>query len=477
MSFPPDLLERPAAESARLVAQIYLARARSARRVLDDGTSPEALHDFRVAIRRLRSWLRAFRPELDDTVSRRTRRGLRTLAASTGECRDLEVFLTWVRSEIDLLPPPERPDAVWLIERLTERMAAAQGRCRHAIDRRFDRLSDRLDRALGSYRVAVGAEGPTRLPTAGEVLGRRLEPESERLALRLAEFWPGRAEGAGHAARIAAKRVRYLLEPFEAELAGTPRILGQLTRIQDMLGEWRETLTSGVVMAEMMADPDGDTRPGLATLRFRLGTRGEAALARFEASWHESVGGDCLGELAALIRALKSAPPDIEIERKYLLRGVPPHARGVPPVEIDQGYLPGDRIGERVRRSRTGDTLVCHRTIKAGTGLTRIEIEETITRRLFEQLWALAGVRRLRKRRYVVPAGDLAWEIDEFLDRDLVLAEIELPSEQTPVTIPAWLEEWMVREVTDDPRYLNRNLARRRRVRRRRRARSPAEDP
>jgi CYTH domain-containing protein len=74
-------------------------------------------------------------------------------------------------------------------------------------------------------------------------------------------------------------------------------------------------------------------------------------------------------------------------------------------------------------------------------------------------MWPLTKGKRLTKRRHRVPQGDLTWEIDEFTDRDLVLAEIELPSAETPVEIPDWLEPWVEREVTGDVAYLNWTLA------------------
>jgi CYTH domain-containing protein len=66
----------------------------------------------------------------------------------------------------------------------------------------------------------------------------------------------------------------------------------------------------------------------------------------------------------------------------------------------------------------------------------------------------------VRKRRYRVPQGALAWEVDEFLDRDLVLAEIELPTAETRVVPPEWLTGYLIREVTTEPEYVNRMLAR-----------------
>jgi len=70
-------------------------------------------------------------------------------------------------------------------------------------------------------------------------------------------------------------------------------------------------------------------------------------------------------------------------------------------------------------------------------------------------MWPLTAGKRVHKRRYRLGR----WEIDLFLDRDLVLAEIELASEDEPVDIPDWLSPYLEREVTGDPAYVNLNLA------------------
>jgi adenylate cyclase len=155
------------------------------------------------------------------------------------------------------------------------------------------------------------------------------------------------------------------------------------------------------------------------------------------------------------------AANDREIERKYLLRALPSRVRDAESLEIDQGYLPGVRINERIRRARGGDALRFYRTIKAGAGIERLEIEEETTEQFFTAVWPLTRGARVHKRRYLIPEGDVTWEIDEFLDRDgLWLAEIELEGVDQVVAIPAWLRDVLDREVTDDPRYTNYALAR-----------------
>ena len=131
-------------------------------------------------------------------------------------------------------------------------------------------------------------------------------------------------------------------------------------------------------------------------------------------------------------------PNNREIERKYLLRSLPERVAGAESVEVDQGYLPGARINERIRRVKDSvGALTYVRTIKAGSGLERIEIEEDASREFFEAVWPLTRGARVHKRRYYVPDAGVTWEIDEFLDRQgLWLAEVELEHAEHHVPIP-----------------------------------------
>ena len=155
------------------------------------------------------------------------------------------------------------------------------------------------------------------------------------------------------------------------------------------------------------------------------------------------------------------AANDREIERKYLLRALPERVRQAQSVEVDQGYLPGTRINERIRRMRSAEGSRFFRTIKMGAGLDRFELEEETTEVFFTTVWPLTRGARVFKRRYFVPDGNLVWEIDEFLDRSgLWLAEAELESTDQRVVVPDWLQSVMEREVTDERQYTNRALAR-----------------
>jgi len=151
----------------------------------------------------------------------------------------------------------------------------------------------------------------------------------------------------------------------------------------------------------------------------------------------------------------------LEIERKYLLRALPAMPAPTDVLDIDQGYLPGEKLVERLRRQRHRDGTVRYfRTIKLGSGVERTEIEDETDRATFEHLWLLTDGRRLRKRRYLVPNGKDVWEVDEFLDRALALAELEIERADARIVMPDWLTPVLVREVTDEKEYTNRSLAR-----------------
>src|SRR5688500_209800 len=106
---PADLLTRPAAEAARLVARERLDAATAAleRCVQASAEAPEALHDFRVALRRLRSVVRAYRPYLQRSAPKGVRRRLRKVTDNTNAGRDAEVLLDWLRVQYQALTPRE----------------------------------------------------------------------------------------------------------------------------------------------------------------------------------------------------------------------------------------------------------------------------------------------------------------------------------------------------------------------------------
>jgi len=495
-ALPDDLLSRPAHEAVRRVALALLDDAVAAHAHLAAGDDPEALHDFRVALRRLRSCLRAYAEEFGGGVSRRLRRRLARLAAATGDSRDAEVHLAWLRDQGQTLTPRQRTGLHWLTARLEARKALSDEALRDEISRDFPRIERKLRGRLTTYRTTVRLDGPVRAPSFAAVTGRLLLSLTDELARHLAAVHSAADQDEAHEARIAGKRVRYLLEPVADAEEGGRDALAALRELQEVLGDMHDAhvFAAEIVAAssdaaaeqarrvsvEVLSGEAGeagarreqrrDPRAGLLALARRLRARGDAAFAALESRWLAGAHEELAARLRAVGHALVGrAAADTETERKYLLSALPPAVRdGAERVEeIHQGWVPGERLAERLRRVRVdagGEGDRYFRTVKVGAGLTRIELEEETTQKIHAAMWPLTARRRVRKRRYRVAAGPdpaaLVWEVDEFLDRDLVLAEVELPSEDTPVPIPDWLAPYVVREVTGEKEYVNINLAR-----------------
>ena len=145
----------------------------------------------------------------------------------------------------------------------------------------------------------------------------------------------------------------------------------------------------------------------------------------------------------------------MEVERKFLVPD-PPDLDGTEWDEIEQGYLALGADGEVRLRRKTEHRLL---TAKRGSGLSREEAEVELDGEDFDELWPLTEGRRLRKRRHLIPHGELEIELDVYEgDLDgLVVAETEFASEEEARAFepPGWIGE----EVTGDERYLNETLA------------------
>lgn len=152
-----------------------------------------------------------------------------------------------------------------------------------------------------------------------------------------------------------------------------------------------------------------------------------------------------------------------EIEYKFLLSGLPPEVEsdhGHVAFKILHGWITGDQDVIKLRITQnTRDGGECWWAVKFGKGLARMEAQETLPQDLFESLYELTEGRRVAKIRYPIKDGEFIWEFDRFLDRDLVLMEVEVPSEDTQVVIPEWIKPYIVRDVTNEPEFLNVNLA------------------
>ena len=148
---------------------------------------------------------------------------------------------------------------------------------------------------------------------------------------------------------------------------------------------------------------------------------------------------------------------EIETERKFLVLDDGYKAQAVESHRIRQGYIAHD-MGRSVRVRILDDRGFL--TIKGpfiGVG-SRPEWEKEISLQEAEDLFLICKPGSIDKTRWIVPAGERVFEVDEFHGENegLVMAEIELKSQDEAFGRPSWLGD----EVTGNPRYYNGYLAR-----------------
>lgn len=144
-----------------------------------------------------------------------------------------------------------------------------------------------------------------------------------------------------------------------------------------------------------------------------------------------------------------------EIERKFLVTGEY-KSQAFAHSRIVQGYICSAR-GRTVRvRLRDGRGYLTIKGASDAAGMSRYEWEKEISREEAEELMKLCEEGVIDKKRYLVRSGSHVFEVDEFYgdNEGLVMAEVELASEDEPFDRPAFIG----REVTGDVRYYNSQL-------------------
>jgi CYTH domain-containing protein len=157
----------------------------------------------------------------------------------------------------------------------------------------------------------------------------------------------------------------------------------------------------------------------------------------------------------------------IEIERKYLLKGMPdtePNEK----IKIQQFYFKNkEGIWERARVMDygQGNKKYVH-TIKTRiSDIANDEQEKSLTEDEFEKFKKKCrkykgSSRFLKKERWVYQVGDMKWEVDMFKgDINMVIAEIEIPSEDFQVEIPEHIQKKVLLDVSDMRQFGNRSLS------------------
>ncbi|AHK77909.1 metal-binding protein [Ectothiorhodospira haloalkaliphila] len=311
------LAAQPASRAVRHLARTYLDQAQAACDRLDDPADTEALHDFRVALRRLRSLLKAHKGYAKQWLSKKLRQRAKDLASSTGLARDTEVQLAWLMTQQERIKSHQRPGFLWMKERLQDRLGDEYADIRQATPSAFKRFRKRMNERLD-------LDKDDDAPPFGRVTALRLTEAAEDFRAHLDQVKMGAAQEEVHQARIAGKRLRYLLEPVAKELEGGKDLIKELKEMQDLMGEihdiqvFAEELAQAseeagaermrrmveLSLARGQDDPDlqaarrTDERAGLMSLARQLHDRQEHLMSRLTAKLEDGEAERFLAHLA-----------------------------------------------------------------------------------------------------------------------------------------------------------------------------------
>ncbi|OFW41927.1 MAG: hypothetical protein A3J28_01485 [Acidobacteria bacterium RIFCSPLOWO2_12_FULL_60_22] len=232
------------------------------------GDNPEAIHDIRVASRRLQQLLDLLYPAPPPPKVRKLRRTIRRSRRVLSEIRNCDVLLDRVERVLARKQTARRE--VW---------EAFQDYLREQRERSFLKASRRLSRlhlpAL-YLRLKEHLRSPSKLPSHPDLpasetaaaVGDDNELFRSRVDKALQETWSSletcigeaqekRSAAALHAVRIAAKKVRYLMEAIhELDVSGSDQALTCLRHLQRHLGDWHDLEVLEQMMLEMVARPE-----------------------------------------------------------------------------------------------------------------------------------------------------------------------------------------------------------------------------
>ena len=215
---------------------------------------PEAVHDMRVATRRLRSTLATYRPLLDREQIDPIREELKWLGEALGGPRDAEVLrlrmldlVTAQPDELDLGPVGSRIDS-----ELAGRHRLAVVDLRKVLDNdRYFRLLNALDDLLTSPPLTARADKPARkqLPALVGRVARRVDRAARAVA---DDLTPQERDQGLHEVRKCAKRARYAAESA-IPVAGRParRMATRMESLQNVLGEHQDSVTAQALLLEL----------------------------------------------------------------------------------------------------------------------------------------------------------------------------------------------------------------------------------
>jgi CHAD domain-containing protein len=244
---PPEVAAQPVAPDAPARDVIRHVLAESVAQLLHNdplvrtSADPEAVHQARVATRKLRSHLRTFGPLLDVEWTEPLRSELGWLAMSLGAVRDREVLLERLRDRATSLPSTDTRSAASLLRVLEVEIETVRKKL--LVDLGSARYVDLLERLVDA------AHAPATLPDADQPANALLPALAtspwRRLRSAVRQLPETPTDPELHRIRILAKRARYAAEAVAPVVGGAAEAFARAAaKLQTVLGEHQDSVTA-----------------------------------------------------------------------------------------------------------------------------------------------------------------------------------------------------------------------------------------
>jgi CHAD domain-containing protein len=251
----------------------------------------EAVHDLRVASRRLRAFINVFRPLLDSEIIERTEKPLRRVTRAARSLRDLDVQVELL---IDRLEHAASDAERGALEHLLEQLETGRSRAGRRAEKRlgkvdFDELQVSVSAALGETVARLPHERSEAAVLARELLDPFVDQAAKDKPADDGLEYPEEM----HRLRVDLKKLRYGMELFQPAFGDSyDALYARVEGLQELLGKHHDLVVLGGIVEELIERLRNKQRHtllvGLETLRDQLLRERRQFLARFRAEGFEA---------------------------------------------------------------------------------------------------------------------------------------------------------------------------------------------
>jgi CHAD domain-containing protein len=313
-----DLLHTPLSTVLQQLGITLLNDAKTHADKLNTTDHSEALHDFRVSVRHLRSFLKSYEDYLKGAKKHRER--LSDIMNTTNAGRDHEVHTAWLNARVEKASDLEKNGIHYLLENLSSKEHVEFAKVKKQFDKAAEKLNETFSHEVKEDKVKKDKD------SFAILTANVLHKYASDLQKRLQKIEQAEDDAVLHEARIAGKKLRYTLELLDMKEATA--LVKDLKGFQDTAGDlhdlqvlepkiqtllyaetvlWSQAFRDGsktLSHGELSQLPELQRSYGLAAVQRRLEAEKGSLHNDLQKNWLGTASEDFFKSLDALIKQL-----------------------------------------------------------------------------------------------------------------------------------------------------------------------------